>query len=146
MSVVQEIFAGSTGRPHIPDLPPGIARTRRFEDYKELLVKAHQRHDTGGDVLVFGEGVRERAQRSQLDARMAKIESLTKGLSTDQLAAIQQDINQLRDDVAKDWNQAYPETGGYNTQLAPYNLQDPAKILVPRQTPLRNTVPRTMNG
>jgi hypothetical protein len=143
---VQQIFAGSTGRPHIPDLPPGLARTRRFEEYKELLKAAHEQHDSGRYVLVRGEGIRERGDRSQLDRRLGQIESLTKGLSTDQLAAIQQDIASLRDDVSKDWNQAYPETGGYNTQLAPYNLQDPAKLLVPRETPLRNTVPRTNNG
>lgn len=126
----------------------GVKVQEQFEEYKKSLRDAHARHDGGTDVFVPYEGIRKGAKppRADLDQRMATIERLSKSLPADQLAALQADIDTLRADVAKDWNQAYPETGGYNTQLAPYDLEDPSKKLVPRQTPLRNAVPRNNTG
>ena len=78
---------------------------------------------------------------------METIERLSKSLPADQLS---RDVRRARRARARPCprtgTRPYPETGGYNTQLAPYDLEDPAKILVPRQTPLRNAVPRDNSG
>lgn len=152
MPSTAELFGGHRGTyrgggPIRPDYA-GTQVTEQFELFKAALSEAHKRHDEGTDVFVPYEGIKKGARRSQgdLDRRMATIETLQKSLPADQLAALQGDLDALKGDVAKDWNQAYPETGGYNTQLAPYNLEGPAKLLVPRQTPLRNAVPRDNSG
>jgi len=147
-----ELFGGHRGAyrgggPIRPDYQ-GAQVIEQFERYKASLRKAHADHDTGHDVFVPGEGIRKGARTSKGDyeKRMAAIDTLSKSLPADQLAAMNADLQGLRETVTKDWNQAYPETGGYNTQLAPYNLFESAQILVPRQTPLRNAVPRENNG
>jgi hypothetical protein len=126
----------------------GVKVIEQFEAYKDALRKSHSDHDEGRDVFVPYEGIRKgvRPSKAEHDRRMETIEALSKSLPADQLAAMQGQLDDLRGTLAKDWNQAYPETGGYNTQLAPYNLEDPSKKLVPRQTPLRNAVPRDNTG
>lgn len=147
-----ELFGGhrgtyAAGRGSGPDYQ-GKEVVEQFELYKAALSDSHKRHDEGTDVFVPGEPIRKgaRAPEGGLPARLGKIEQLRKGLPADQLAVMDQQFAALRDDITKDWNQAYPETGGYNTQLAPYDLEGPAKLLVPRQTPLRNAVPRNNGG
>ncbi len=152
MPSTTELFGGHRGAargggPIVADYR-GPQVQEQFELYKEALAKSHERHDGGTDVFVPFEGIRKGARppKGALDQRLATIEALSKSLTSDQLTALQGDLDTLRADVAKDWNQAYPETGGYNTQLAPYDFEDPAKLLVPRQTPLRNAVPRNNSG
>lgn len=152
MPSTADLFGGHRGSyrgggPIRPDYQ-GLQVTEQFEAYKASLRKSHADHDEGRDVFIPGEGVRKgaRSSKAEHERRMAAIETLSKSLDAGQLAAMSADLDSLRESVAKDWNQAYPETGGYNTQLAPYNLEDPAKILVPRQTPLRNAVPRDNTG
>ena len=152
MPSTAELFGGHRGTyraggPIRPDYT-GVQVTEQFELYKAALRTAHADHDEGHDVFIPGEGVRKGARTSKADRerRMAAIETLSKSLDAGQAAAMAAELADLRETVAKDWNQAYPETGGYNTQLAPYNLEEPAKILVPRQTPLRNAVPRDNTG
>lgn len=145
-----DLFGGHTGAYRSggalrPDLQ-GTQVQERFLEYKAELKKSHERHDAGLDVLIPKVGIMTRRDQGALEKRMATIETLAKSVPADQLAAIQGQLDELRTDLAKDWNQAFPETGGYNTQLAPYNLQDPSKKLVPRNTPLRNAVPRNSNG
>jgi hypothetical protein len=126
----------------------GTQVIEQFERYKDSLRKSHADHDGGRDVFVPYEGIRKgaRPDKAEHERRLETVERLSKSLTGDQLAGMQAELDELRGTLAKDWNQAYPETGGYNTQLAPYNLEDPAKILVPRQTPLRNAVPRDNTG
>jgi len=126
----------------------GAQLVEQFELYKGALKDSHERHDNGTDRFIPGEPIAKGARppKADLDRRMETIERLAKQLPADQLAAMDQELASLREGVAKDWNQAYPETGGYNTQLAPYDLEAPAKLLVPRQTPLRNAVPRNNGG
>jgi hypothetical protein len=152
MPSTSELFGGHRGHyraggPVRPDYQ-GTQVTEQFEAYKAALRKSHARHDEGRDVLIPGEGLikNARAPKADLEKRMATIEALSKSLPADQLAGMSADLDALRESVTKDWNQAYPETGGYNTQLAPYDLFEPAQILVPRQTPLRNAVPRDSSG
>jgi hypothetical protein len=54
-----------------------------------------------------------------------------------ELAAMRAD---LVGDIQKDWTPTNPVGG---TGLTPYDLEGPAKVLVPRYTPLRNSIPRT---
>ena len=148
----EELFGGHRGgyRSGGPVAPEhsGAQVTKRFEDYKDALRKSHAEHDEGRDVLIPGEGLYKgaRPSKAEHERRMETIEQLSKSLPADQLAAMQAGLDDLRGTVTKDWNQAFPETGGYNTQLAPFDLEAPAKILVPRQTPLRNAVPRNNTG
>lgn len=150
MPSLTELFGGHRGTyrgggPVRPDLQ-GPAIQEAFIDYKKSLKAAHERHDAGVDALIPGHGIVARRDKDALAKRMGVLDTLAKSLPDDQLAAMQAQLDDFRDTITKDWNQAFPETGGYNTQLAPYNLQDPSKKLVPRQTPLRNAVPRNSNG
>lgn len=150
MPSIDELFGGHRGTYRgggslRPDYQ-GTARVERFEDYKASLRKAHGDHDEGRDVLVPGEGIRKgaRPSKKEHERRIEALQALSKGIDASaDMADVLRDLEGL---VSKDWNQAYPETGGYNTQLAPYNLEDPSKKLVPRTTPLRNAVPRDNTG
>jgi hypothetical protein len=131
----------------------GTAVVERFEQYKDELSKSLVRHDEGTDVFVQGEGIIRNARpsatsKAAADKRLATLETLTKGLTADQLTAIQGDVEALRGELAKDWNTSFPESGTMTlpTQLAPIDLEAPAKLLVPRQTPLRNAMPRNNSG
>jgi hypothetical protein len=57
-------------------------------------------------------------------------------------------LDDLRGNLAKDWESGFPESGTMTlpTQLAPIDLEAPAKLLVPRQTPLVNSMPRNNTG
>jgi len=152
MPSIAELFGGHRGAYRgggalRPDYT-GTAQVEQFEAYKSELRKAHDDHDNGRNHFVPYEGIRKGAAptRAQHERRMEALEQLSKSLPADQLAGMEAAFADMRELVTKDWNQAYPETGGYNTQLAPYNLEDPSKKLVPRQTPLRNAVPRDNTG
>lgn len=77
------------------------------------------------------------------DKRAELVASLTKSLTADQAAALQSELNTLQQtyvgDIQKDWTPTNPVGG---TGLTAYDLEAPAKRLVPRYTPLRNTLPR----
>lgn len=155
MPSMSDLFGGNRGHsrgggPVKPELS-GTEVQERFIEFKAQLKKSHERHDRGVDVLVPGDGLYKGARpdaklKADHDTQMATLERLGKSLPQDQLEAMRGELDGLRESLAKDWNQAFPETGGYNTQLAPYDLEDPAKMLVPRQTPLRNAVPRNNSG
>lgn len=152
MPSTAELFGGHRGNYRgggalRPDYT-GVAVTEQFELYKGSLRKAHADHDEGRHHFVPYEGIKKGAPptRKQYDQRMAAIEQLSKSMPADQLRGMEAAFADMRDLVAKDWNQAYPETGGYNTQLAPYDFEDPSKKLVPRQTILRNATPRDNTG
>lgn len=131
----------------------GTAVVERFEEYKAELTKSLTRADEGRDIFVPGEGLVKDARpsagaREAAEKRVATLEALAKGLTPDQLAAVQGDLDDLRSSLTKDWNNAFPESGTMTlpTQLAPIDLEAPAKLLVPRQTPLRNAMPRNNFG
>jgi hypothetical protein len=87
-------------------------------------------------------------------ARVAEAQALfdtvSKSLTSDQAAAMANDLAQLRGylqtDLAKDWTPTNPvgspvgATPGVG--LTPYDLEDAAKILVPHDTPMRNSTVR----
>ncbi len=131
----------------------GVAVLERFEEYKQSLTKAFGRADEGVDMFEPRRGLVKNARpsaasRARHDRSMATLEALEKSLTSDQLTAIQSDLAELRSEVTKDWNGAFPESGTMTlpTQLAPIDLEDPATMLVPRQTPILNEMPRNNSG
>jgi hypothetical protein len=118
----------------------GTEVVTRFEQYKSALAASHARAKSG-DVKWAGTGpIMTKSVGSVVADRLEKI---TKGLSADQLTGFQSDIDALKSviagDVNKDWSLFSPDSAG----LVPYDLEAPAKLLVPRATPLRNRIPRT---
>jgi hypothetical protein len=75
----------------------------------------------------------------------AALESLTKSLTGDQAAAMAADLELLKSNITKDWTPTSPVnaiSGATVQGLVPYDLEAPAKQLVPHDTPLRNSIPR----
>src|SRR5882757_2121729 len=125
MPSTAELFGGHRGSyrgggPIRPDYQ-GTQVSEQFELYKDALRKSHASHDGGRDVFVPYEGIRKNARpdKAEHERRLETVERLSKSLTGDQLAGMQAELDELRGALSKDWNQAYPETGGYNTQLAP---------------------------
>lgn len=113
----------------------------KFEQYKQLLSQSHAKAAQGDTSFVPGQGIIVDGSRRQ-EAMASKLEAITKGLSPDQLTAIQGDLDALKGtiaDLGKDITLTSPLASG----LVPYDLEAPAKLLVPRMTPLRNSIPRT---
>jgi hypothetical protein len=136
----------------------GTAVLERFEEYKGLLKESIDRADEGRDVFVAksagGTGQimrnarapRDFAQRR--DADLATLDALAKSASAEQLANMQGQLDQMRERLSKDWDASFPETGNLTVpaQLAPIDLEGPAKLLVPRETPILNEMPRENDG
>ncbi len=120
------------------DARDGAEVAERFESYKSASADTHTKAQAGGSAFVPGEGIVARPQGEQVAAR---VEAITKGLSAEALAAVQGELDALKAvaaDTTKDWSLTFPNSNG----LVPYDLEAPAKLLVPRMTPLRNSVPR----
>jgi hypothetical protein len=136
----------------------GTAVLERFEEYKDLLKSSIDRADEGRDVWIAksagGDGKIMRNARApknfdqQRQADLATIDALAKSVSAEQLANMQGQLDQLRGNLAKDWDASFPESGTLtiNAQLAPIDLEGPAKLLVPRETPILNEMPRENDG
>ena len=71
-----------------------------------------------------------------------------KSLSSEQLAGMSAQLETMRESLAKDWDASFPESGTLTVgaQLAPIDLEGPAKLLVPRETPILNAMPRENDG
>lgn len=126
----------------------GAAGTARLDQYRAELNKAYAESASGdvrlespdSKILVKGGG-RQRAA-------IAKLENLEKawgagGFAADGATDIGAELAAMRaelvGDIQKDWTPTNPVSG---TGLTPYDLEGPAKVLVPRYTPLRNSTPR----
>jgi hypothetical protein len=127
------------------------ARADRLEKLQKALKGSIERHDSGVDgferkvgiVKGAGPGQRDSADHlARLAERFADSQgdnSLAKGLSADQANAVAEELAALKgivNDLRKDITVASPGN------LHPYDLEIPAKILVPRFTPLRNMTTR----
>lgn len=118
-------------------------RGERFENYKEGLTKSISRHDTGQDRFLpkAETGCIVKGGRGSIDSLAERVASITKSLSPEDAASItaeMQAVKASQADLQKDWNFAGPS----GVQLVPYDLEEPAKMLVPRFTPFRNDVTR----
>ena len=122
------------------DAGSGAEVAQRFETYKSSLSASHAKAAEGTTAFVPGQGIVVDGARRQ-EAVAASVANITKGLSGDQLAAVQADLDALKavmGDIGKDLTLTSPLASG----LVPYDLEAPAKLLVPRMTPLRNSIPR----
>jgi hypothetical protein len=138
------------------DAETPTARGDRLEGLKKDLQASIDRHDRKEDAFVpvqrqgdanarfgiikgAGPGAPRRASVAQWDAFADKLNGLAKGLSADDAATVMAELgamNALRDELSKDISTTVPGN------LHPYDLEAPAKRLVPRFTPLRNEIPR----
>lgn len=120
------------------DARNGAEVAERFETYKTTLADSHAKAERGDSTFVPGQGIVAKGQGEQIAER---VEAITKGLSPEALAGIQSELEALKGvtgDVGKDITLFSPNSTG----LVPFDLEAPAKLLVPRQTPLRNLLPR----
>jgi len=128
------------------DASNGTEVAQRFEAYKTTLA-ANNAASLSGDVAlqpIEGGGqhiVPNTVKRTKGIAE--RVETITKALSPDVASGLQAELDALKGmldaDLSKDLSINFPNTAG----LVPFDLQAPAKLLVPRQTPLRNSLPRT---
>lgn len=132
-------------------------RGDRLETLKGELQKSIDRHDKKVDAFVpaqrggdgtartgiiknAGPGAPKRATVAEWDRFAERMNGVAKSLSPEQaseVAAQIAEMSALRDELAKDISTTVPGN------LHPYDLEAPAKVLVPRFTPLRNEIPRT---
>lgn len=136
----------------------GTAVLERFEEYKDLLKASLDRADEGRDFFVAksagGDGKIIRNARppkgltERREADLATLDALAKGMSAEALSQMQGQLDALKESLAKDWDASFPETGNITipNQLAPIDLEGPAKLLVPRETPILNAMPRENDG
>jgi hypothetical protein len=135
-----------------------MARGEKLEGLKKSLDSAIDRHDKRIDGFVpasrradgdsgpigiikgAGPGAPRRATSTELNRLAERFSGLSKGLSPEMQAEVEADLaamGALKDELSKDISTTVPGN------LHPYDLEDPAKRLVPRFTPLRNEIPRT---
>lgn len=140
---LNEMFADATS---------ATERGDRLEALKDSLTKSIERHDAKKDGFVAaGPGVEKagiqkgmgpggaRATGRNLEKLAERFSAITKGMDEAQQAEVNAELESLRGfigDLDKDITVASPGN------LHPYDLEAPAKQLVPRFTPLRNELPR----
>lgn len=117
----------------------------KLEAYKGAISKAIAAHDnkevTWSSQGEVGDRVIRKASPSNA-GRRAQLDTLNKalGAETGVSAELQQAFSEFAGDLNKDWTPTNPVGG---TGLTPYDLEGPAKLLVPLHTPLRNSIPRS---
>ena len=118
-------------------------RAACLEQYKAAMAKSLA--DSRGGRVRFNRDSKMIAKGIAADpSRVAAVfDTLTKSLGEAELASMQADLSEMRaylqTDVAKDWTPSNPVGG---TGLTPYDLVGPAEVLVPHDTPIRNSTPR----
>lgn len=127
------------------DAPTRADRAERLEEYKAAFTETYAETD-GGQVSWAGKGhelVKGAASPQAARAQIATLDALEKALTPEQVSQFGNDLATQRayltQQVAKDWTPSNPVGG---TGLVAYDLQGPAKVLVPKHTPLRNSLPR----
>jgi len=143
-TILDEIFT---------DVPDGdlAGKGAALDSYKGALRDSHKATAEGRvwlDTHVIG--MNELQSRGYViqkglrpDKRAAVLAEITKSLTAEQSAALGNELAMLQStyvgDIQKDWTPTNPVGG---TGLTAYDLEAPAKRLVPKYTPLRNTIPR----
>lgn len=127
-----------------PELHDPAARIDRFEEFKKALAAVPTYH--GDDVSKALDGVKPAptqisAPSEQLEQLIADGSPLAKAMSAEAIASIKTELEAAKAveaDILKDITLTSP----LSTGLVAYDLEAPAKMVVPRATPLRNRVPR----
>lgn len=120
------------------DTTDPVQIAKRFEDYKNTLSKSHAGAEKNGFVPQVG--IIKGANAGPVNVE--HVANITKSVPADVLASIQGDLDALTKGVEGDLNKDWTLTNPNATGLVPYDLEAPAKLLVPRLTPLRNVIPR----
>ncbi len=110
----------------------------RFEAYKSALADTHDHTEQTRMRWTPGVGVQETGRATKLDEAIADIE---KSVGPDVLASLAGSLDAMRAmraDLTKDWTTTAPLATG----LVAFDLQAPAKMLIPHETPISNEVPR----
>lgn len=122
------------------DCSTSVERGERFEQYKTALTKSIDRHDRGEDRFIKKQAI-VRGGKGTVESLVERVASISKSLSPEDAASITAELEAVKAqqaDLQKDWTFAGPSS----VQLVPYDLEAPAKLLVPRFTPLRNDIAR----
>jgi hypothetical protein len=125
-----EMFSDVAGNP--------TAIAERFEAFKGAMRDSETQAQGGGQAFAPQHGIVRKTNQQAIAERVANLE---KGLSPDAAASFAADLDAIKGSLGelnKDWSVTFPNSAG----LVPYDLEAPAKLLVPRQTPLRNSIPR----
>lgn len=125
-----EMFSDATSKAEV---------AQRFEAYKDALNKSAA--NAKGNTFVPEQGI-VKSDAPRAAALQERVENLTKSLAPDVLASVQTELDAMKT-VLGDLNKEWSITTPLNTGLVPYDLEAPAKLLVPRLTPLRNSITRT---
>lgn len=133
--------AVETLREMFDDVPTDVERVQKFESYKDELRKSAQATETG--MVWMNPGDKQISRGIRPSRAQHVLEDLVKAVGPDVITSLGQDLEALRGsfatDIQKDWTPTNPVAA---PGLAPYDLEAPAKVLVPKYTPLRNTLPR----
>ena len=120
----------------------------RVDQYKDALLKSAASHDRGD--VIFNAGAKDIGDRiitksakvgqDLIATRVAEaMGDINKAAGADGIGSdVQAALAKLQADLVKDWTPTNPVSSG----LVPYDLEAPAKLLVPLHTPLRNSIPR----
>lgn len=112
----------------------------KLEAYKGAINKSIADRDSGRNG--YNPETRTMIDRSGQVAVLERLDTIEKAMGASEVDGLSQQLAELRGMVGtinKDWTPTSPVGG---TGLTPYDLEAPAKVLVPRETPLRNTLPR----
>lgn len=128
--------------PSLTDMFPDVEPARRvdtFEDYKKALntVDVHE----GADVVKMLQGVQPGPSPVAAIESFLANDAIAKSMPAEAIASLQSELaaqKQSQDAMIKDITLTSP----LSTGLVAYDLEAPAKFLVPRATPLRNRISR----
>ncbi|MCX5285687.1 hypothetical protein [Streptomyces sp. NBC_00198] len=137
------LFAGS---PDAPELSKAEV-SRRFDELMGAMSSTPSRHVGPSDVAeTLGKGLGfdfTSRPNTAYDVLTKALDGpdITKAMSAEALASVSSALDALKaeqPDLVKDLTTSSP----IGTGLVAYDLEAPAKMLVPRPTPLRNRIPR----
>lgn len=135
------------GATHQPDPRRDTERVDQLDLYKSALKRSHTETLNGYTSVQVDEfGQKHLTKGIRPDRQAMVIDNLVKSVGPDVAAALASDIAAMREQLVqgtlnKDWTPTNPVTSATGG-LVPFDLEAPAKFLVPRYTPLRNSLPR----
>ncbi len=131
-------------KPDAPKLSPTEVSVR-FDELMKAVSDAPTRNVTREEMAALGEGqplaFSQPSNPFEVLEQAAKSPMMTKGLSADALSSVQMSLDAMKaaqPELVKDFTLTSPIATG----LVAFDLEAPAKVLVPRSTPIRNRVPR----
>jgi len=116
--------------------------TAEFAEFTEAMTKATiaglQGATTWDTDAAAAKGYVGNAQVAPIKSDYSRSAQVAKALDEFQMAKSTEGSAQAWDRMSKEWTLSNP----ISTGLVPFDLEAPAKLLTPRPTPLRNSIPR----